>query len=94
MAEEKLLSVYKDFYGGEPFVRICKPGAPLPSIRDVRGNNFCCIGFRLDKRTGTIVILSCIDNLVKGASGQAVQNMNIMTGLPETTGIKQTALHP
>lgn len=92
--DNKLLALYAEFYRGEPFVRLSGPDGVLPSLKDVRGTNLCCIGPRLDKRTETIVIVSCIDNLVKGASGQAVQNMNLMMGLPETTGIEQTALHP
>jgi N-acetyl-gamma-glutamyl-phosphate reductase len=66
----------------------------LPSLKDVRGTNFCRIGTRIDDRTGTCIIFSCIDNLVKGASGQAVQNMNLMMGFDETTGIEGAALHP
>jgi N-acetyl-gamma-glutamyl-phosphate reductase len=94
MDGDKLLALYAEHYGGEPFVRLSGPEGVLPSLKDVRGTNFCWLGPRLDKRTGMIVIVSCIDNLVKGASGQAVQNMNLMMGLPETTGLEQTALHP
>jgi len=92
--ERNLQSIFKEYYRGEPFIRIYGPEEPLPSLKDVRGTNLCCIGPRVDKRTGTIVVVSCIDNLVKGASGQAVQNMNLMMGFPETDGLKQTAMHP
>lgn len=92
--DEKLFSAYLEYYRGEPFIRIGRPDGPLPDIKDVRGTNFCSIASRMDERTGTIITVSCIDNLVKGASGQAVQNMNLMTGLPETAGIGQSAMHP
>jgi len=92
--DEKLYSGLLKYYRDEPFVQVNGPEDVLPSLKDVRGTNLCSIGARLDNRTGTIVIVSCIDNLVKGASGQAVQNMNLMMGLSETAGIEQTALHP
>ena len=94
VSDDKLYSVYQEYYRGEPFIRINGPGGILPSLKDVRGTNLCFIGSRLDPRTGTIIIVSCIDNLVKGASGQAVQNMNLMVGFNETSGIEQTAMHP
>ncbi len=77
-----LASYYKD----KPFVRILSPGR-VPDTLHVRGANYCDIGFRIDKRANRLILVSVIDNLVKGASGQAVQNMNIMAGLPETTGL-------
>lgn len=94
ISDDKLYSAYIEFFRGEPFVRVSGPGEILPSLKDVRGTNRCIIGPRVDSRTGMIVVVSCIDNLVKGASGQAVQNMNLMMGFTETTGIEQTALHP
>jgi N-acetyl-gamma-glutamyl-phosphate reductase len=75
------------FYSGRPFVRICKEGR-LPDTRNVRGTNYCDIGFKLDERNQRLILISAIDNLVKGAAGQAVQNMNIMLGLDETVGLK------
>jgi len=60
----------------------------------VRGSNFCDIGFKTDSRTGRLIVLSAIDNLVKGAAGQAVQNMNLMCNLPETTGLLAVPLFP
>jgi len=92
--EDELHSAYLEFYKNEPFVRVTGPEGSLPSLKNVRGTNLCCIASRLDKRTRMIVIVSCIDNLFKGASGQAVQNMNIMMGFDETAGISQTAMHP
>lgn len=89
--EEELYSLYKSFYSCSPFVRICEPPA-LPETRFVRGSNYCDLAFKLDSRTNRLIIISAIDNLVKGASGQAVQNMNMMFGLPEERGLGQLAV--
>lgn len=78
----------KEFYRERPFVRLCADGKP-PDTLHVRGTNFCDIGFVLDERNNRLILLSAIDNLVKGAAGQAVQNMNIMLGVPETAGLMQ-----
>jgi N-acetyl-gamma-glutamyl-phosphate reductase len=75
------------FYSGRPFVRICRDSR-LPDTRNVRGTNYCDIGFRIDERNQRLILISAIDNLVKGAAGQAVQSMNIMLGLDETAGLK------
>ncbi|MFO7556887.1 MAG: N-acetyl-gamma-glutamyl-phosphate reductase, partial [Desulfobacterales bacterium] len=75
------------FYSGRPFVRILTENS-LPETRHVRGTNFCDIGFKLDERNNRLILISAIDNLVKGAAGQAVQNMNIMLGLDETAGLR------
>jgi N-acetyl-gamma-glutamyl-phosphate reductase len=83
---EALLSVYADLYVDEPFVRLMGMDV-FPNISQVRGSNYCDIGVRADGRTGMVTIVSVIDNLIKGASGQAVQNMNIMYNLPEETGL-------
>jgi N-acetyl-gamma-glutamyl-phosphate reductase len=83
---EDLLDVYLRRYQGEYFVRIYKPGE-LPDLRSVQHTNFCDIGFKFDPATGRAVVVSVIDNLVKGAAGQAVQNMNLMFGLRETDGL-------
>jgi N-acetyl-gamma-glutamyl-phosphate reductase len=90
---EKIVKLYKEFYGGEPFVRILTKGN-LPSTAFVRGSNFCDIAPLVDARTGRIIIVSAIDNLVKGASGQAVQNMNIICGFPETMGLEGLPVFP
>jgi N-acetyl-gamma-glutamyl-phosphate reductase len=76
----------RDFYQGRPFVRIC--GQTPPNTLNVKGTNCCDIGLVVDGGSGRLVLMSAIDNLVKGAAGQAVQNMNIMTGLEETAGLK------
>ncbi|MCK5156624.1 MAG: N-acetyl-gamma-glutamyl-phosphate reductase, partial [Spirochaetales bacterium] len=70
------------------------PNGVFPETRWVKGSNFCDIGFKLDTRTNRLIMGGAIDNLVKGASGQAVQNMNIMFGLPEQTGIDAIPLFP
>jgi N-acetyl-gamma-glutamyl-phosphate reductase len=80
-------------YEGEPFVRVLPEGM-LPSTRQVRGTNLCLIGLSKDRVSGRAILVSAIDNLVKGASGQAVQNMNAMLGLDETTGLATEPLFP
>lgn len=80
-------------YAGEPFVHVLGEGA-VPATRHVRGSNQCLIGVFADRLPGRAILLSVIDNLVKGASGQAVQNMNLMCGLAETTGLNQQPLFP
>ena len=72
--------LYEDFYAAEPFVELCD--AP-PRLKDVAGTNYCRIFVHVDERAGRLVVISVIDNLMKGASGQAVQNLNVMLGLPE-----------
>jgi N-acetyl-gamma-glutamyl-phosphate reductase len=88
-----LLQLYRSFYDGEAFVRICAEGQ-LPNIAYVRGANYCDIGLVVDPRTNRVIVVSAIDNLVKGAAGQAVQNMNLLLGLPETRGLEVVPLFP
>ncbi|MBU7004824.1 MAG: N-acetyl-gamma-glutamyl-phosphate reductase, partial [Theionarchaea archaeon] len=85
------LEIYREFYENEPFVRV---GVDVPDLRGVLGSNYCDIGLELDRRTGRLVVVSAIDNLTKGASGQAVQNMNIMMDIPETTALENPGLYP
>lgn len=80
-------------YAGEPFVSLVPEGA-APATRHVRGSNHCLIGVFADRVEGRAIVFSAIDNLVKGASGQALQNMNLMCGLPETMGLEQQPLFP
>ncbi len=80
-------------YAGEPFVRVLAEGV-VPQTRHVRGSNTCLIGVFADRLAGRAILISVEDNLVKGASGQAVQNMNVMLGLEETAGLAQEALFP
>ncbi|MGA2273459.1 MAG: N-acetyl-gamma-glutamyl-phosphate reductase [Bryobacteraceae bacterium] len=83
---DDLLAIYEKRYAGEPFIRLYQPGH-VPDLRAVARTNFCDIGVTLDGRTGRAVVVSAIDNLVKGAAGQAVQNMNLMLGFAETEGL-------
>ena len=81
-----LLAVYQEAYKDEPFVRLYAPGQ-VPDLAAVAHTNFCDIGVHFDPQSGRAVVVSAIDNLVKGAAGQAVQNMNLLLGYPETTGL-------
>jgi N-acetyl-gamma-glutamyl-phosphate reductase len=86
LSEQKIAACYKKVYGQEPFVRLLE-GKSLPDTKNVVGTNAIEIAWRLDPRTGRLIVMSAIDNLVKGASGQAVQSMNIICGFPETAGL-------
>ncbi len=86
MEWEDLLAVYEKYYRDEPFVRLYPEGR-LPDLRGVQGTNFCDIGFHSDPASRRVVIVTAIDNLVKGAAGQAVQNMNLVLGCSETAGL-------
>jgi N-acetyl-gamma-glutamyl-phosphate reductase len=83
---EDIRNCLESYYSGRPFVRLKPEGEP-PNTLFVRGTNFCDIGFKFDDRNQRLILVSAIDNLVKGAAGQAVQNMNIMLGLDETAGL-------
>jgi N-acetyl-gamma-glutamyl-phosphate reductase len=89
--ENELIERFREFYSEEPFVRI---RSFPPSIKDVRGSNLCDIHATFDDRTGRIIVVSVIDNLVKGAAGQAVHNMNLMFDIEETCGLTATPLRP
>jgi len=93
LAADKIAEVYQEYYGQEPFVRLY-PKGQFPHTKWVQGTNYCDLGFSLDQRTGRLVLISVIDNLTKGASGQAIQNMNLMCGLEETLGLPKVALFP
>jgi N-acetyl-gamma-glutamyl-phosphate reductase len=86
LTERKISACYKKFYGNEPFIRLLE-GKSLPDTKNVQGTNVIEIAWRLDPRTGLLIVMSAEDNLVKGASGQAVQSMNILCGFPETAGL-------
>lgn len=90
---EEVGRIYQEYYGGETFIRLLEPGT-CPETRWVEGSNYVDIGFQIDARTGRIVMMGAIDNLVKGAAGQAVQNMNLMFGLPENEGLDLVPLFP
>ncbi len=85
--------LFAEFYRKEPFVRLLPPGQ-YPNVRHVRGANFCDIGVLADPRTNRVVVVTAIDNLVKGASGQAIQNMNLMLGFEETAGLRFAGMFP
>ena len=93
LSQELLQKIYEDRYANETFVDVM-PAGSQPTTRSVRGSNFCRLAVHYHEETGQIIVLSVIDNLVKGASGQAIQNMNIMFGLAEDAGLKQVALLP
>jgi len=88
-----LHEVYRERFDKEEFVRVL-PQGHLPNITQVTGSNFCDIGLATDERTGRVIVVSVIDNLVKGAAGQAVQNMNIMLGLPENSALQMAPIYP
>jgi N-acetyl-gamma-glutamyl-phosphate reductase len=83
---EQIAQCYQAAYGQEPFVRLLD-GPALPDTKNVVGANVIEIAWRLDPRTGRLIVLSALDNITKGASGQAVQSMNILRGFPETAGL-------
>jgi N-acetyl-gamma-glutamyl-phosphate reductase len=93
MDTARLFSLYQEFYRNEPFVRLL-PVGQFPNVRNVRGSNFCDIGVYVDPRTDRAIAVTAIDNLVKGASGQAIQNMNLMMGFGETEGLRFAGLFP
>lgn len=90
-SEADLRELYQSYYANKPFVRIL-PDKILPQTRWVKGSNFMDINFSLDKRTGRVIVLGALDNLIKGAAGQAVQNMNLMFNLPQDEGLKFFAM--
>ncbi|MBC7358879.1 MAG: N-acetyl-gamma-glutamyl-phosphate reductase [Desulfacinum sp.] len=90
---EQVRDAYHDLYDGERFVRLCPPGQ-FPSTLQVRGTNYCDLAWKVDPRTGRVVVVSVIDNLTRGASGQAVCNMNIMTGFDEDCGLEDAPWLP
>ncbi|WP_228550090.1 N-acetyl-gamma-glutamyl-phosphate reductase [Salinibacillus xinjiangensis] len=97
LLEEKttadILSVYENYYEGAPFVRV-RPEGTWPATKEVYGSNFCDIGVLVDERTGKLTVVSVIDNVVKGASGQAIQNMNLLCGWDIQTGLNQIPVYP
>ncbi|HMK54080.1 MAG TPA: N-acetyl-gamma-glutamyl-phosphate reductase [Methanobacteriaceae archaeon] len=90
---EEIQMLYQKFYQDEPFVRVLDSGE-IPSLSSVRGSNYCHIGSFQTDDNGRLVVVSAIDNMVKGAAGVAVQNMNLMCGFPETMSLEFMGLHP
>ncbi len=90
---EEVRSAYEKYYANEQFIRLL-PDGEVPETKWVEGSNLVDIGFKIDERTGRIVMMGAIDNLVKGAAGQAVQNMNLLFGLPENEGLQIVPMFP
>ena len=92
-SEGEILQIYNDFYENEPFVFMTDAG-DLPSVKDVVGSNACRIGLIKNPANNQLTVISVIDNLIRGAAGTALANMNLMCGFPETTGLDQPNLYP
>jgi N-acetyl-gamma-glutamyl-phosphate reductase len=90
---EEVIELYREFYKGRRFVRIRNEGK-WPATKEVWGSNYCDIGFAVDERTNRLTIISVIDNVVKGAAGQAIQNLNLMMDWEETLGLELTPVYP
>ena len=91
LTETKLRQLYVQFYKHAPFVQVI---ARPPHAKYIRGTNFCLVYPTVNSKTGRLIVISCLDNLIKGGAGQAVQNMNLMFGLPQTTGLEALAIYP
>jgi N-acetyl-gamma-glutamyl-phosphate reductase len=92
-SDEEIIELYRNYYKGRRFVRIRNAGK-WPATKEVWGSNYCDIGFSVDERTGRLTIISVIDNVVKGAAGQAIQNLNLMMGWDEALGLELTPVYP
>ena len=90
---EALVELFREFYAGEPFVRVM-PAGQMPTTKQVWGSNFCDIGVAVDERTWRAIVVSVVDNLIKGLSGAAVQCMNLMCGFDETDGLQAAGMWP
>jgi N-acetyl-gamma-glutamyl-phosphate reductase len=91
MTPAELTERYREYYRSEPFVRVVENP---PATKHTWGSNFCYICPRLSPQSGRVIVTSCLDNLVKGAAGQAIQNMNLMLGHPEEMGIEALPVYP
>lgn len=90
VTKDDIKAAYDEFYEGEIFTHVM-PYGTLPELKHVCGSNNCFIGYKIDERLSRLIIISCTDNLIKGAAGQAIENMNLMFGLPEDTGLPKIA---
>ena len=90
---EEVKAIYDKYYQKEKFVRVMEKDV-CPQTKWVEGSNYVDVNFKIDERTNRIIMMGAMDNLVKGAAGQAVQNMNLMFGLPETTGLELVPMFP
>ncbi|MEH7096101.1 N-acetyl-gamma-glutamyl-phosphate reductase [Neobacillus vireti] len=93
ISTQKVIDLYKQFYQESHFIRV-RPEGNIPATKEVMGSNFCDIGLHVDERTNRLTIISVIDNLVKGAAGQAIQNANLMNGWEEQTGLTDIPMYP
>ena len=93
LTDDHIHKVYRAFYRDQPFVRLQPPGT-WPSTQQVRGSNYCDLGFKVDRERGRVIVVSAIDNLTRGAAGLAVYNFNLMMGFPETLGLDLAPLAP
>jgi N-acetyl-gamma-glutamyl-phosphate reductase len=93
LSDTDVYHLYREFYREHPFVRLHAPGT-VPATAQVRGSNFCDIGFKVDRERGRVIVVAAIDNLARGASSQAVHNLNLMAGFPETLGLDLIPLAP
>jgi N-acetyl-gamma-glutamyl-phosphate reductase len=93
LVREDLLTIYNAFYRNAPWVRVL-PSGTFPQTKWAAGTNLCYIGVEVDPRTDRVIVLSAIDNLMKGQAGQAIQCVNIMMGWDETLGLPQLAFYP
>jgi N-acetyl-gamma-glutamyl-phosphate reductase len=91
LTQAELLAIYAEYYADEPFVRVLETP---PHSKWTTGTNLCLVHPTIDQRTGRLVVVSCLDNLGKGAASQAVQNANLLAGLPEATGLPQISVYP
>jgi N-acetyl-gamma-glutamyl-phosphate/LysW-gamma-L-alpha-aminoadipyl-6-phosphate reductase len=97
LEEKDIWKIYRKEYGSEPFMRIVKEKAGIyryPEPKLLAGSNYCDVGFELDSLENRLVVLSALDNLMKGAAGNGVQAMNVMYGWEETTALEFPGLHP
>lgn len=92
LTTEEATAIFHEAYAGEPFIRVLSDA--LPQTKATSGSNFCDVGVRVDTHSERVIAMAALDNLVKGASGQAVQNMNVMLGLPEDLGLRTPGLYP
>ena len=93
LTEQDLRTLYNESYQSAPFVRV-RPEGVFPATKEVYGSNYCDIGIGFDERTQRITVISVIDNVVKGAAGQSIQNLNIMNGWDEQAGLKIVPVYP
>ncbi|MGO3792621.1 MAG: Asd/ArgC dimerization domain-containing protein, partial [Enterococcus gilvus] len=93
LTQETLLNLFQRFYQSKPFVRMQEQNS-YPNLRQIIGSNYCDIGVAYNEVTNIITVVTVLDNLVKGAAGQAVHNLNHLAGWPETTGLKLVPIYP